>query len=75
MSLKQCYEKPNRTILMSSIYTMQYGIVFDLSFKYFQVDPEVESKGTYKVMYNHGQRIDWTNDPHIYIQSFKPIKE
>jgi hypothetical protein len=53
-----------------SIYVMKYGRVFDLSFREFLIDPEVTSKGTYKVMYDHNNRIEWTNDAHTYIQSF-----
>lgn len=55
---------------MPSLYVFSHGRVYDLSWKNFLIDPENKSKGTYKVMYDHGVRVYWTNDAHTYITHY-----
>lgn len=50
-----------------------HGRLYDLSWKEFLRDPDRADKGTYKVMYDHGERVTWTNDAHEYIAYFDKI--
>lgn len=50
-----------------SLLVHSHGRVYDLSWREFQRDPKNASKGTYKVLYDHGIRVTWTNDAHEYI--------
>ena len=50
-----------------SLLIHSHGRIYDLSWKEFLRDPDNSMKGTRKVLYDHGKKVEWTNDAHAYI--------